>query len=121
VVGARIDDQAQRRALAAAPFHHRLALARWRPVVERADQDQGRDRHCTALRPASGIIGDGRPEVAIEQRLDSSQCDRRWRHHRALGVADDRDALGIYERLGRQIEQSAIGIRHPVDIRVCRR
>ena len=116
VVGAGIDDQSQRRALAAAPCHHRLAGRGRCPVVERADQNQGRDRYSALLGPAAGVVGDGGAEMVLEQRLLALQRHGRQGHHRALRIADDGDAFRIDEELGREIEQAAVGIHHPIDV-----
>jgi hypothetical protein len=115
MMGFRIDNEPYRRADVFAPRHHGLAIPCRRPVVELADEDEGRNRHGAHMAQAKRIVGYGGAKAPVEQPLDSVECDSRQRHGRALRVSDDGDAFGIDERQGRQAEQRAIGVHHEID------
>ena len=111
-----IDDQPHWRAEALTTGHDVPAVAREVPVIELADQNQGRHRDGGVLLAlAKRVVGDGGAELPVEQPFNAIEADGGKSRVGALRVSDDGDAFGIDKRLAGEIEQRAIGIHHQVD------
>src|SRR5947209_2793307 len=122
VLGAGIDDQPDRNALAALPryspvvaaLHHVAALLRQRPVVAFADQDQGGNGHVAFRSQAFWIERDGGAEFVLGILLDGAVLDRGEREPAALRKSEHRDPGGIDERLPHQEIQGPVGVEREI-------
>src|SRR3954447_2765378 len=65
MIGAGIDDQLDRRALARAPDHPMFAVFRRGPVVKFADQNYGWNGQLLGRNAAKWVIGDGGLELQV--------------------------------------------------------
>ena len=104
VVRVGIDDQLDRTAGAGAARHHAQARRGARPVVQFADQDQGRDRH--GARRAGGIECDRRLDHVFGLVLEQDEiafADDLQRCDAALRETQDGDPARVDKGLTRQI------------------